>query len=631
MIPLSVLRQYSPDLRPEDLKELGPIEYDQSQVPSVSRKHAENVRRKVYLPDMTESFARGVEYAGLMSSVATKTAQDTQLRQDNLEAYNARVIAEMTDKDVISAPELIQARGPYTTIHQRLEAYRMSYSVRDFGAVGDGITDDTEAIQAAVDYVASIGGGTVFFPVGVYRTTKSIKWKSRVKALGCGMDEGGSGIHMDGTLFSAILNTDGAGTGDDGDNPDVWLRNCSFENMYIDGAGLTYDKESADGKGLFILYMKYPVFRDFIVKNTIGTGFGCDFLVDGIFDNCHAINCGRNWTTGGVGQSGIGIGTGAVPEENVIITNCTAKDCGNYGFFVETQQNAKGIQSKYAKFIGCHAENNRINFGNKGSGATQFSTITSEGGEIGLQLTEKSQGDALTNVIINNATKNGLLVAADYAGDLQMTDVKFEGNRKNIEFLAATEPIKKVRLNNVVSRKSKFTGMEINRPITELSIIGGEYTDNGTAEQVGFKAGILINKDITNFTIDNVEFGEVGTQQIGIQALETVKLKNGIFSNLGLSAFGQENGLKIFGATHENVKIRDILGITDYQNGSGSFGGGYAYVGITFPKPFVKPPKQVNVTNKGTEPMWASDITRFGFIARKPTTPAVNFEWTAFL
>lgn len=614
-----------------DTSGLGPIEYDQSKVPSLIRKHADNVRTKTYGQEVREAQARNAELAGLIASEAAKTANMTQSRQNTLESYNDQVIAEITNKDVVSAPEIIQARGPYTTVNQRLEAYRMSYSVRDFGAVGDGVTDDTEAIQDTVDYVASIGGGTVFFPVGVYRTTKSIKWQSYVKALGCGMDEGGSGIHMDGTLFSAIVNVDGRSNGDDGDNPDIWLQHCSFENMYIDGAGLTHTASSADGKGIFILYMKRPIFRDVVIKNTIGTGFGCDFLVDGLFDNCHAVNCGRNWTAGGVGQSGIGIGTGAVEEENVVISNCTAKDCGNYGFFVETQQNTKGIQSKYAKFIGCHAENNRINFGNKGSGATQFSTITSEGGTIGIQLTEKSKGDVFTNVSVNNAEQYGMYISADYEGDLQLTSVSFDGNRKNIEFIQGSTPIKKISMTSVKSKRSQFYGLEINRTITNLSVIGGGFEDNGVAGQAGLKAGIRINSDITNFIFDGVDFGELGTQKIGIQAKETIKLKDGIFSNINAIAFGQENGLNIFEATHENVKIRDILGITDYQNGSGSFGGGYAYVGITFPKPFVKPPKQVNVTNKGTEPMWATDITRFGFIARKPTTPASSFEWAAFL
>ena len=43
------------------------------------------------------------------------------------------------------------------------------YDVKNFGAVGDGVTDDTRAIQAALDYAVDHGGGTVYFPNGLYR------------------------------------------------------------------------------------------------------------------------------------------------------------------------------------------------------------------------------------------------------------------------------------------------------------------------------------------------------------------------------------------------------------------------------------------------------------------------------
>jgi hypothetical protein len=41
-------------------------------------------------------------------------------------------------------------------------------SVKDFGATGNGVTDDSAAVQAAVNYVESLGGGHVYLPAGTY-------------------------------------------------------------------------------------------------------------------------------------------------------------------------------------------------------------------------------------------------------------------------------------------------------------------------------------------------------------------------------------------------------------------------------------------------------------------------------
>ena len=45
-----------------------------------------------------------------------------------------------------------------------------SLSIKDCGAVGDGVTLDTKAIQTAIDSVAALGGGVVEVPAGVYLT-----------------------------------------------------------------------------------------------------------------------------------------------------------------------------------------------------------------------------------------------------------------------------------------------------------------------------------------------------------------------------------------------------------------------------------------------------------------------------
>jgi hypothetical protein len=72
------------------------------------------------------------------------------------------------------------------TAQSVLDATRYSeiVSVKDFGAVGDGVADDTVAIQAAIT-AAAVNGGTVFFPAGKFNHS-GITLPSRVFLQGAG-------------------------------------------------------------------------------------------------------------------------------------------------------------------------------------------------------------------------------------------------------------------------------------------------------------------------------------------------------------------------------------------------------------------------------------------------------------
>ena len=109
------------------------------------------------------------------------------------------------------------------------------YDVREFGAVGDGETLDTAAIQQAVDACHAAGGGTVLVPPGTY-LTGTVYLKSRVN------------LHL--SSGTTLL---GSPRREDYNADDVFPENPVFSRENVTGAHLVIayqaDRVSITGEG----------------------------------------------------------------------------------------------------------------------------------------------------------------------------------------------------------------------------------------------------------------------------------------------------------------------------------------------------------------------------------------------
>jgi len=108
-----------------------------------------------------------------------------------------------------------------TTVQSKL---REIVSVKDFGAVGDGVTDDTTAFQSAVNSLSSVGG-TVFVPSGSYLIGQ-ISWvKDGVTIAGDAVS--GSRLALKNNVNDSMFKIGDGGT--------TSIGNTTIKNLYLSG------------------------------------------------------------------------------------------------------------------------------------------------------------------------------------------------------------------------------------------------------------------------------------------------------------------------------------------------------------------------------------------------------------
>ena len=230
-----------------------------------------------------------------------------------------------------------------------------SANVRDFGAVGDGTTDDTAAIQAALN--ASLD---VVIPIGTYliSSTIAIPEKCKVEMQGgygnvstappatylikkstmttVGVTLGEKALIVGGGLTGQVGNT--------GDGIQLLRNNATLHNVYVSKAGGVGVRVGTDGT-----YSNANSFELYRV-GSFGNGSHGIYIHDGVSVGSADANAGTIYQCTANQNGGDGIRLGNCFWNSVI--NCLTEGNTGYGLYLSGTNNATYPECRWANIVG---------------------------------------------------------------------------------------------------------------------------------------------------------------------------------------------------------------------------------------------------------------------------------------
>ena len=306
------------------------------------------------------------------------------------------------------------------------------YSVKAFGAAGDGKALDTPAINKAIDAASAAGGGTVHFPAGTYLSV-SIHLKSNVTldlAPGATIVAASpaEGIHYDPPEPNQWESFQDFGHGH-WHNALIWGEN--LENVAItgrgtiDGKGLVRGHKRQDDEGdkaIALKLCKKVTIKEVTITHgghmaVLATGVD-DLTIDNVtvdtnrdgFDidccrNVRVSNCTVNapMDDGICLKSSYALGE-ARATENVTIDNCKLSGFDEGSFLDGTKKRSGGPTRR--------RPNGRIKFGTESNGGLKNLTVSNCAVEYaaGIAL-ESVDGAIIEGVAVSNITMKDIVNA----------------------------------------------------------------------------------------------------------------------------------------------------------------------------------------------------------------------------
>lgn len=214
-------------------------------IPEIIEELAHKVRTEIYGRDVREAIATSMEATAEVAEWSREVAQQIIDGSFDEGALNTEIERKLNELEQEYAPrltdvetEIDNARGNEATLGDRLDDFsselsqtndRISHivNVSQFGVESTNTTNDqSEGIQQAIDYVHSLGGGTVQFNNAVYYA-QGILPRDNVTLRGTGRSK--LTLSPDATNHLIYY------------NDSQMLENFNLIGLVLDGNNLTYD------------------------------------------------------------------------------------------------------------------------------------------------------------------------------------------------------------------------------------------------------------------------------------------------------------------------------------------------------------------------------------------------------
>ena len=246
-------------------------------------------------------------------------------------------------------------------------------NVKEYGATGDGSTDDTSAINSAISSLTT--GGTLIFPKGTYKISSAVAFDGKeatVQAYGATFTLVGNnaGFHVKGTInnfnvFGGTINGDNDATRSDastaqigwliGDAVGATINNVTIRDVKVNQANVGFKASYGGGSSPTVAFNVRFINCQAIdsAGTTGGVGYGFQFaqVSGGMMDNCLAADCtrhgiylseGADYTISNCYVKDGGIGSGVVRgavaiarSNNVTVTGCSIDNANDVGMVID--------------------------------------------------------------------------------------------------------------------------------------------------------------------------------------------------------------------------------------------------------------------------------------------------------